>query len=152
MQTVKDILDAKGSEIISIGPDATLYEALEVMAERNVGAILVVDASGGILGIFSERDFARKFIIKGRTGDGTKVKEIMTTRVLYVQPETSISDCMNLMTEKRIRHLPVIVAGKVVGLVSIGDVLKATLKAQENLISQQAFEIGQLERYISGGP
>jgi CBS domain-containing protein len=152
MQTVKDILDAKGSEIISIGPDATLYEALEVMAERNVGAILVVDASGGILGIFSERDFARKFIIKGRTGDGTRVKEIMTTRVLYVQPETSISDCMNLMTEKRIRHLPVIVAGKVVGLVSIGDVLKATLKAQENLISQQAFEIGQLERYISGGP
>ncbi|HET7839427.1 MAG TPA: CBS domain-containing protein [Rectinemataceae bacterium] len=152
MQTVKDILDAKGSAIISIGPEASLYEALEVMADRNVGAILVVDSGGGILGIFTERDFARKFIIKGRTGEGTKVKEIMTTRVLYVQPETSISDCMNLMTEKRIRHLPVIVAGKVVGLVSIGDVLKATLKAQESLISQQAFEIGQLERYISGGP
>ncbi len=152
MQTVKDILDAKGSEIISIGPDATLYEALEVMADRNVGAILVVDKGNDILGIFTERDFARKFIIKGRTGEGTKVKEIMTSRVLYVQPETSISDCMNLMSEKRIRHLPVISGGKIVGLVSIGDVLKATLKEKESLISQQAFEIGQLERYISGGP
>ena len=152
METVQDILAAKGSEVYSVGPDATLYEALEKMADLNIGAILVVDTERNILGIFSERDFVRKIIIKGRDGETTKVRQIMTTRVLYVEPSTTIDDCMNLMTEKRIRHLPVIREGKPAGIVSIGDVVKAMLKNQQTLISQQAFQIGQLERYIAGGP
>jgi CBS domain-containing protein len=150
METVKSILEAKGGEVYSVGPEATLYEALEVMADKNVGAVLVLDPAGAVLGIFTERDFVRKFMIKGRSGEGTKVKEIMTARVLYVGPATSVSDCMNLMTEKRVRHLPVMLDGKPVGIVSIGDVVKAILKSQEQVISRQASEIGQLERYISG--
>ncbi|MGB4572678.1 MAG: CBS domain-containing protein, partial [Rectinemataceae bacterium] len=150
METVSDILATKGREVFSVGPDVTLYEALEAMSDRNIGAILVVDESGEIRGILSERDFVRKIIIKGRSGEATKVREIMTTKVLYVSPDTSISDCMNLMTEKRVRHLPVIVGGKAVGVISIGDVVKAVLKKQESLISEQAFQIGQIERYISG--
>lgn len=152
MENVRDILASKGAVVYSVSPDATLYEALEVMADRNIGAIIVSDGKGGILGIFSERDFVRKIIIKGRSGESTKVREIMTTNVLYVEPSTTIGDCMNLMTEKRVRHLPVMENGKAVGIVSIGDVVKAMLKNQENLISQQAFQIGQLERYIQGGP
>jgi CBS domain-containing protein len=150
METVKSILETKGGEVYSVGPEATLYEALEVMADKNIGAVLVLDSGGAVLGIFTERDFVRKFMIKGRSGEGTKVREIMTSRVLYVGPSTSLSDCMNLMTEKRVRHLPVMLDGKPVGIVSIGDVVKAILKSQELLISQQASEIGQLERYISG--
>lgn len=130
METVKSILEAKGSEVFSVGPDATLYEALEVMTEKNVGAVLVIDSSGAV--------------------KGTRVREIMTTRVLYVSPATTLADCMNLMTEKRVRHLPVLLDGKPVGIVSIGDVVKAMLKSQERVISEQASEIGQLERYISG--
>ncbi|MGO8694669.1 MAG: CBS domain-containing protein [Rectinemataceae bacterium] len=152
METVKDILAGKGSEVIGVGPDATLYEALEVMADRNVGAVLVIDEKSEVAGIFSERDFARKIIIKGRSGETTKVKEIMTRHVLYVQPDTTISECMALMTEKRVRHLPVLEREKPVGVVSIGDVVKALLRMQESVISQQAFEIGQLERYISKSP
>jgi len=152
MEKVKDILAVKGSAIVSVGPDATLYEALEVMADRNVGAVLVIDEKGKVAGIFSERDFVRKIIIKGRSGDSTKVKEIMTAQVLYVQPDTGIADCMNLMTQKRIRHLPVLEGEKPVGVISIGDVVKAVLEMKESLISQQAFEIGQLERYITKSP
>jgi CBS domain-containing protein len=152
VETVQDILATKGKEVYSVGPEATLYEALEKMADLNIGAILVLDENDRILGIFSERDFVRKIIIKGRDGDTTKVRQIMTTRVLYVEPSTPISDCMNLMTEKRVRHLPVISDGKPVGVISIGDVVKAVLRKQETLISQQAFQIGQLERYIAGGP
>ncbi len=152
METVKDILAAKGSEVLGIDPDASLYRALEKMVERKVGALLVTDAAGKIHGIFSERDFVRKIVFKGRDCDNTKVREAMTGDVLYVEPETSISDCMNLMTEKRIRHLPVMHEGKPVGLVSIGDIVKAVLTMKDGLISQQAFEIGQLERFISGGP
>jgi CBS domain-containing protein len=150
METVKDMLIVKGSAIHSVGPDATLLQALELMAEKNIGAVLVLDADSAVIGIFSERDFARKIIIKGRVMETTKVSEIMTTRVLYVGPSTSLSDCMNLMTEKRVRHLPVLEDGKPIGIVSIGDVIKAILKRQESVITQQASEIGQLERYISG--
>jgi CBS domain-containing protein len=150
METVKDILAAKGHEVISLGPDATLLEALEMMAEKNVGAVLVVDAQGALQGIFSERDFTRKIIIRGRTIEATKVREIMTSRVLYVGLETTTTDCMNLMTDKRVRHLPVLQGDKPVGLVSIGDVVKALLRQQELLISRQASEIGQLERYTTG--
>jgi len=152
METVKDILAAKGREVISLGPEATLLEALELMADKNVGAILVLDAQGSVLGIFSERDFTRKIIIRGRSIEATKVGEIMTSHVLYVELGTTTSDCMNLMTEKRVRHLPVLEGGKPVGIVSIGDVVKAILREQELQIHRQASEIGQLERYISGCP
>lgn len=152
METVKDILTAKGHEVISLGPDATLLEALEMMADKNVGAILVLDPQGAVLGIFSERDFTRKIIIRGRTIEATKVREIMTSRVLYVGLDTTTTDCMNLMTEKRVRHLPVLEGDKPVGIISIGDVVKAILREQELMIHRQASEIGQLERYISGCP
>jgi CBS domain-containing protein len=150
METVKDILATKGSEVISVSPEATLIGALELMADRNVGAVLVLDAQGAIQGLFSERDFVRKIIIKGRAMETTKVKEIMTSRVLYVAPETTLSDCMNLMTEKRVRHLPVLEGDKPIGIVSIGDVVKAILRQQELVINRQAAELGQLERYTTG--
>ena len=152
METVKDILAIKGSEVLSVGPDATLLHALEIMADKNVGAVLVLDAEGAIQGIFSERDFTRKIIIKGRTTETSKVGEVMTTKVLYVESGTTLSECMNLMTEKRVRHLPVLEGGKAVGIVSIGDVVKAIMRSQETIISRQAAELGQLERYISGTP
>jgi CBS domain-containing protein len=150
MVTVKEILAVKGREIVSVSPEATLLVALEVMANKNVGAVLVLDAQGDLRGIFSERDFVRKIIIKGRAMETTLVKEIMTSRVLYVSPETTVSDCMSLMTEKRIRHLPVLEGGKPVGVVSIGDVIKELLREQELTINRQAAEIGQLERYTTG--
>jgi CBS domain-containing protein len=150
MQTVKEILGVKGREIVSVKPEATLLAALEVMANKNVGAVLVLDAEGGLQGIFSERDFVRKIIIKGRAMETTMVKEIMTSHVLYVGPETTVSDCMSLMTEKRVRHLPVLEAGKPVGVVSIGDVIKELIREQDLVINRQAAEIGQLERYTTG--
>lgn len=152
METVSDILGGKGSKVFSISPEATLNEALEVMADRNIGAVLVIDAAGAVQGIFSERDFVRKILIKGRSVEATKVKEVMTADVLYVEPATPIAACMALMTEKRIRHLPVLSQGKPIGVISIGDVVKALLREQESTISQQAFEIGQLERYITKSP
>lgn len=150
MKTVKEILTAKGSEIVSVSPETTLITALELMAERNIGAVLVLEAEGAVAGLFSERDFVRKIIIKGRAMETTMVKEVMTSRVLYVNPDTTIADCMTLMTEKRLRHLPVLSGGKPVGLVSIGDVVKELLREQELKIILQAAEIGQLERYTSG--
>jgi len=124
MDTVKDILDTKGREIVRVDPEARLVAALELMAEKNIGAVLVVDAGGAVQGILTERDFVRKIIVKGRTLEETRVREIMTSKVLYVSPATSISDCMNLMTEKRVRHLPVLLDGAPVGIVSIGDVVR----------------------------
>ncbi len=150
MAIVKDILKGKGSEIVNVSPDATLLQALEVMANKNIGAVLVLDSKGALAGIFSERDFVRKIIIKGRAMETTLVREIMTSRVLYVSPETTVSDCMTLMTEKRIRHLPVLENDRVVGVVSIGDVVKELLREQELVINRQAAEIGQLERYTTG--
>ncbi len=151
METIAKILETKGNQTISVNPDASLSEALKVMAEHNVGAVLVVDA-GKIAGIFSERDFARKGMIEGRAIGQIKVSEIMTSRVLYVAPDTSIQDCMKLMTENRIRHLPVLANGKLMGVISIGDVVKALIKVQEDLISEQASQIGMLNNYITGGP
>jgi len=150
MDTVKSILAAKGSTVISVGPDATVIEALEIMSERNIGAILVMDATGDIVGIFSERDFARKIIMKGRSCDSTSVREIMTTKLTYAEPGASIRDCMNLMTTNHFRHLPIKENGKVVGVISIGDVVKALIQHQERVISEQACEIGQNERRSPG--
>jgi CBS domain-containing protein len=152
METVAEYLKKKGAEIYSVRPNVTVYGALELMAEKNIGAVVVTDEEGKLHGIFSERDFARKMIIKGRNANTTKVKEIMTTLVVSVNPDTRIHECMALMTEKRIRHLPVLDGEKLVGVVSIGDVVKSMLTEQEMVISQQAYKIDQLEQYISLTP
>jgi CBS domain-containing protein len=152
METVAEYLKKKGAAIYSVRPSTTVYGALELMAEKNIGAVVVTDEEGKLHGIFSERDFARKMIIKGRNANTTTVKEIMTTLVVSVNPDTRIHECMALMTAKRIRHLPVLDGDKLVGVVSIGDVVKSMLTEQEMVISQQAYKIDQLEQYISLTP
>lgn len=142
MQTVKHCLQSKGSHFWWISPDATVYEALVLMAEKNIGALLVMDREV-LVGIFSERDYARKVILFGKASKVIPVSEIMTSRVFYVRPEQSIEECMALMTDKHIRHLPVMEGKRVVGVLSIGDVVKA-------IIEQQEFVIEQLENYITG--
>ncbi len=142
MKTVREILQGKGHEVWSITPDATVYEALKMMAEKDVGALLVLD-KGHIHGILSERDYARKVVLKGKFSKDVPVREIMTDRVLYISPSQVDDECMALMIEKRVRHLPVIEDGKIVGLVSIGDVVKAMLSDKEHLIEE-------LENYIIG--
>ncbi|MEI8094366.1 MAG: CBS domain-containing protein [Spirochaetales bacterium] len=151
METVKDILATKGSEVLSIDPEVSLFRGLEKMVERNVGALLVIDASGKVCGLFSERDVVRKIVFKGRDCDNTTVREVMSTEMFNVETKTSLSDCMNLMTERRLRHLPVTQNGKIVGIVSIGDIVKAVLTMKDGLISQQAFELGQYERFVAEG-
>jgi CBS domain-containing protein len=142
MITVKRLLEKKGNTIWSIPPHAMVYEALSLMAEKNIGAVLVIE--GGVLvGILSERDYARKIILKGKRSVDTLVWEIMTPDVIFVNPEQTLEECMALMTEKRIRHLPVFSDEELVGLISIGDVVK-------ELISEKEFVIEQLENYIAG--
>ena len=142
MSTVREILRNKGCDVWSIAPDATVYEALCLMADKNVGAVLVIDACT-LVGILSERDYARKVILHGKSSRDTLVREIMTERMVYVRPEQTAEECMALMTEKRVRHLPVLEGDRLVGVVSIGDVVKG-------IISEQEFVIDQLEHYISG--
>lgn len=141
MKTVKDILEEKGHQVWSIAPDATVYEALKVMGEREVGALTVVDG-GSLVGIVSERDYARKVILRGKTSRETRVREIMTAAVVTTSPEQTVEECMATMTERRIRHLPVIERGRMVGMVSIGDLVKS-------IIAEQQFMIEQLETYIT---
>lgn len=142
MKRVRDILEVKGRDIWSIGPDASVYDAMKLMADKEIGALMVIEGAN-LVGIISERDYARKVILKGRASKSTQVKEIMTTRVVYTQPEQNIEECMAVMTEKRVRHLPVIDGGRLVGVISIGDLVKS-------IISEQKFIIEQLERYIRG--
>lgn len=142
MKVVKDILQAKGHRVWSITPDATVYDALTLMAEKNVGALVVLDGDR-VVGIISERDYARKVILKGKSSKDLQVREIMTSRVVFVRPEQTMAECMVLMTDKHIRHLPVLVDNRLAGLVSIGDVVKA-------IIAEKEFIIGQLESYITG--
>ena len=142
MKTVKMLLQAKGHAIWSISPDASVYDALQLMAEKDVGALLVLD-QGNLAGIFSERDYARKIVLKGKTSRETPVREIMTEKVVCVRADQPLEECMALMTNKRIRHLPVLEAGRLIGVISIGDVVK-------DIISEQEFIIGQLENYITG--
>lgn len=144
MTTVRDILRAKGNQIWRVSPDTTVFYALELMAEKNVGALVVLDGES-LAGIFSERDYARKIILKGKASKETSVEEIMSAEVTTVDPGQSVDECMALMTDKRIRHLPVVEGEKLVGLISIGDVVKA-------VISEREFIIKQLESYITGGP
>jgi CBS domain-containing protein len=152
METVAEFLAAKGPVVYSVRPEATVYEALELMAEKNIGAVVVTDEAGTLHGIFSERDYARKMMIKGREAHTTRVKEIMTTLVVSINPDTRLHDCMSIMTDKRIRHLPVFSGEKLVGVVSIGDVVKSLLTEADYVISQQAYKIDQLENYISLSP
>jgi CBS domain-containing protein len=143
MKTVKELLRNKGYHVWSIGPDASVYEALTLMAEKDVGALLVLDNAGQLVGILSERDYARKIVLKGRTSRETAVREIMTEKVVWVRPDQTIEECMALMTNKHIRHLPVMEEGRLLGVISIGDVVK-------DIISEQEFVIAQLENYITG--
>lgn len=142
MKTVQQLLDAKGNRIFSIAPDTPVYDALVIMAEKHIGALVVLEGEH-LAGIFSERDYAREVVLKGRSSRTTPVRDIMSTTVITVSPKDNVEDCMNLMSGKRIRHLPVIENGKVLGLLSIGDLVKETIEYQKYLIKQ-------LEHYIQG--
>src|SRR5947208_7734235 len=130
MKTVAQLLRTKGHQVLSVPPDIPVFEALEVMAEKNVGALLVLEGER-LVGIFSERDYARKVILKGKTSKETPVREIMSSHVLYVRPEQTIEDCMALMTDKRVRHLPVLEQGKVHGVISIADTVEGLIDGQQ---------------------
>lgn len=143
MSTVRDMIRKKGSQIFSISPDATVFEALQRMAEYNTGALLVMRGDT-VEGILSERDCVRRLDLEGRAARQTKVSEIMTNRVIYVEASQSLEECMALMIDKNIRHLPVYDNGKLLGLISVRDVLK-------EVVDVQKFMISQLERYITGG-
>jgi len=142
MYQVRQLLRAKGSDVWTIDPHASVFEALQLMADRDIGAVLVID-EGRVAGIFSERDYARKVALQGKTSRETTVGELMTRTVYYVSPDETIDQCLAVMTEKRIRHLPVLEDGRLVGIVTIGDVGKA-------IMSEQEFTIRSLENYITG--
>ena len=147
MQTVSQLLQAKASgataaEVVSIGPDAAVLDALKLLADRGIGAVLVIDA-GALVGILSERDYARKIILNGRSSKDTAVREIMSAPVVTVAPGDSIHHCMKKVTEHRIRHLPVMDGDRCVGVLSIGDLVKA-------VIDDQAEQLEQLQKYIAG--
>jgi CBS domain-containing protein len=142
MHTVKDMLKEKGAQVWTISPEAKVIDALKLMADKKIGALAVM-YKNQVVGILSERDYARKVILKGKSSLDTPVKEIMTCQVYCVGPETPAEECMALMTQKRIRHLPVIDKGKMIGLISIGDVVKS-------VISEHKITIGHLQDYIQG--
>ncbi len=142
MATVRQLLAAKSPDVWTIAPHASVYEALELMAEKDIGALLVVQG-GRLVGIFSERDYARKVVLRGKTSRETSVAELMTQLVFYVTPDQTIEECLALMTERRVRHLPVMAGTQIVGIVTIGDVGKA-------IMSEQRTTIRHLETYICG--
>jgi CBS domain-containing protein len=140
MKTVKQILQSKTRGILSVSPDATVYDALKLMAEKEVGALLVMEADK-VVGIISERDYARKVILHGKSSKEIHVSDIMTSKVVYVNTAQTVDECMALMTDKRVRHLPVYEGDRLVGVVSIGDLVKEA-------ISEREYIIKQLESYI----
>jgi len=142
MQTVRQVLQAKGQEVWTTGPDTSVYDALALMADKGIGALVVTEGAR-VLGLLSERDYARNVVLRGRTSKETAVKDIMTTKVACVAPDQTVQDCMSIMTEQRVRHLPVMDGDTLVGLVSIGDLVKAIIEEQEVLIEH-------LVRYING--
>ena len=142
MTSVAHLLQAKGHAVWSIPPDASVYEAIKLMADKEVGALLVMEGQR-LVGIVSERDYARKVILQGKSSRDTPVREIMTDKVFYVRPDQTVEECMALMTAHRIRHLPVLDDHQVIGVVSFGDLVKA-------VISEQEVRIQQLEQYIMG--
>ena len=142
MGVIQNVLQAKGNTVFSISPFATVYSALEIMVEKNVSALVVID-NDKLIGIFTERDYARKLILKGRFSKETPIGDIMTETLITVTPDSTIDNCLQLMTNKFIRHLPVIENGKLVGLVSIGDLVKFK-------IEEQKFIIENMQQYITG--
>jgi CBS domain-containing protein len=141
---ISSILNAKGNRIWSVPPEVTVYEAIELMSEREVGALPVIDAAGRLAGMLSERDYARKIILQGRSSRDTRVREIMTTPVITVDPADTVEHCMHLMTDHHVRHLPVVVNDdQVIGIVSIGDLVNWIISAQEQSITD-------LRNYIAG--
>lgn len=142
MNPVKKLLAVKGHQVWTISPDATILDGLKLMAEKNIGALLVLDGEQ-VVGIFTERDYARRVELAGKKTAETRIAEVMTQNVITVEPTRSVNECMVLMTEKRIRHLPVMEQGRLVGLISIGDVVK-------DIIEELQFHVKQLESYIMG--
>jgi len=142
VKLIREILENKGDEIWFVGPHATVYEAIEIMADKVVGALVVME-NDKLVGIISERDYARKVILRGRSSRDTPVLDIMTSRVIETSPDNTVDECMALMSENKIRHLPVMQGDKLLGVISIGDLVKETIKEQKSTIEQ-------LERYISG--
>jgi CBS domain-containing protein len=142
MKLVQHLLDTKGGDVISIRRDASVFDAIKLMADHAVGSLLVMDGDA-LIGIITERDYARKVILKGRSSEETPVGDIMTSQVITAKPQQSVKECMALMTAKRLRHLPVVVDDGVIGIISIGDLVQA-------IIADQQEEIEQLEQYISG--
>lgn len=143
MKSITQLLDSKGRQVWSVGPESSVLDALARLAEKDIGALLVMEGDR-LVGIFSERDYARKVILEGKSSRDTPVRDIMTAEVLCGRPTQTVAECMALMTEKRIRHLPIVEDGVVEGMISIGDLVKA-------IIAEQAFVIEQLEHYIQGG-
>jgi CBS domain-containing protein len=143
MGTVKRILESKGYQCWTLSEDATVYEALEILAEKQIGAVLVIGDNGKLVGIFTERDYARKLMLKGHFSKESKVKEYMSSNLKVVSPETSIMECMEIMTENRFRHLPVFRDGKLCGIISIGDIVNKIIQSQKTTIDD-------LQNYISG--
>ena len=141
MASVKQVLQGKGHDVWSVGPEASVYEAIEMMADKEVGGLVVMEGDS-LVGVFTERDYARKVALKGRTSRDTKIKEIMTSHVVYARPTQTVEECMALMTDKRIRHLPVMDGDELLGVISIGDLVKAIIEEQQHVIEQ-------LEQYIS---
>lgn len=144
MKSVAQLLRAKGTAIHWVPPDTSVFDCLALFAQKEIGSVLVFEGER-LVGIFTERDYARKVVLHGKSSKDLKVHEVMTTEVLWVGPERTNEECMALMTEKRLRHLPVMKDGKVLGIISIGDLVK-------DIIAEQQFVIGQLERYIVGEP
>lgn len=142
MKTASDILDTKGREIWSIEPDRSVFDALRLMADKRIGAVLVMQ-DGRLMGIITERDYARKVALEGKTSREARVRDLMTRRVLCASPERTVEECLALMTDKRARHIPILEKKHVVGLISIGDAVKA-------VIAEQQFEIERLQQYVDG--
>jgi CBS domain-containing protein len=143
MTTVREVLDRKGRDVFAVGPEAPVYRALELMAEKHIGALVVLDVDRHLIGVVSERDYARKIALAGRSSKETPVRDIMTTKLFCVSPAQSVEECMALMTDKGVRHLPVLEGERLDGIISIGDVVKTKL-------SEQEFIIEQLEHFIAG--
>jgi CBS domain-containing protein len=142
MTTLRQLLDQKGSDVWSISPDASVFDAIAKMADKNIGSLVVMDGEE-LIGIITERHYARNIVLKGKTSPTTPVRDIMERHVVVTRPEQSVEECMACMTEKRVRHLPVVEGAKLVGIVSIGDLVKS-------IIANQKFTIDQLEHYIHG--
>jgi len=143
MGKIRNILQVKGNVVFSVDPSVTVYKAIEMMSNKNISSLLIMDPFGKLLGIFTERDYARKLILKGKSSKDTQIGEIMTENPVTISSDSSIEDCMQVMSDRYIRHLPVVEAGRVIGMISIGDVVRYIIEEQKGIIED-------LELYITG--